>query len=68
MTVEDHFRCANWDNLPEWVRDNDVLRFLDENGIRVEIFHDRKYLTGRADSPVVVFRGKMVRRFKIMSF
>lgn len=68
VTVEDHFKGVRWDNLPAWVRDNEVLRHLYENGIKVEIVYDRKYLTGRADTPLVVCRGKIVKRPKVMSF
>ena len=68
MTVKNHFKKVKWDNLPEWVRDNEVLRFLDENGIRVEIIHDRKYMSGQADRPIIACRGKIARRPKVMSF
>jgi hypothetical protein len=44
--------------FPPWVRDNLVLKLLDDNGLRVEIVYDRKYLNGLSNKPLVVIKRK----------
>ena len=44
--------------MPAWVRDNLVLRLLDDNGLKLEIMYDLKYLNGLHDKPLIVIRGK----------
>jgi len=44
--------------IPPWVRDNLVLKLLDDMGLRVEIVYDRKYLNGLSNKPLVVVKGK----------
>jgi hypothetical protein len=46
------------DEIPPWVRDNLVLKLLDDMGLRVEIVYDRKYLNGLSNKPLVVVKGK----------
>lgn len=42
--------------VPAWVRDNLVLKLLDDHGLRVEIIYDRKYLNGLCNKPLVVIK------------
>jgi hypothetical protein len=44
--------------VPAWVRDNLVLKLLDDKGFRVEIMYDRKYLNGLCNKPLVVIKSK----------
>ena len=44
--------------LPSWVRDNLVLKLLDELGLNVEVMYDLKYLNGLSNKPLVIIRGK----------
>ena len=44
--------------VPAWVRDNLVLKLLDDQGFRVEIIYDRKYLNGLCNKPLVVIKSK----------
>jgi len=44
--------------IPLWVRDNLVLKLLDDYGLRLEIRYDYKYLNGYCDKPLIVIRGK----------
>ena len=46
-----------WD-IPAWARDNMVLRFLDDQGLRLETIYDTKYLNGLCNRPLIVIRGK----------
>jgi hypothetical protein len=43
---------------PSWVRDNLVLKLLDDNGLKVEIMYDQKYLNGLHSKPLILIRGK----------
>jgi hypothetical protein len=64
---EARLRDFEWGSLPDWVRSNEVLRAFDACGIKVEVVFDEKYLSGRADRPLVVCRGKVRRRPWAMS-
>ena len=44
--------------VPAWVRDNLVLKLLDDRGLRLEVMYDQKYLNGVASQPLIVIRGK----------
>lgn len=44
--------------VPAWVRDNLVLKLLDDRGLRLEIMYDQKFLNGLANQPLIVIRGK----------
>lgn len=44
--------------VPAWVRDNLVLKLLDDHGLRVEIIYDRKYLNGLCNKPLVVIKSR----------
>ena len=35
-----------------------VLRFLDDQGLRLETIYDTKYLNGLCNRPLIVIRGK----------
>lgn len=45
-------------DLPAWVRDNLVLKLLDDQGLSLEVMYDRKYLNGLCTKPLIVIRGK----------
>lgn len=45
-------------DIPAWVRDNLVLKLLDDRGLNLEVVYDRKYLNGLRDRPLIVIRGK----------
>jgi len=47
--------------IPSWVRDNLVLKLLDDQGLAVEVVYDRKYLNGLSSSPLIVVRSKRHR-------
>ena len=44
--------------IPAWVRDNLVLRLLDDNGLKLEVIYDQKYLNGLHTKPLILIRGK----------
>ena len=44
--------------IPAWARDNLVLRLLDDNGLKLEIMYDQKYLNGLHVKPLILIRGK----------
>jgi hypothetical protein len=44
--------------LPAWYRDNLVLKLLDDNGLKLEIMYDQKYLNGLSTKPLILIRGK----------
>lgn len=44
--------------VPAWVRDNLVLKLLDDQGFIVEIIYDRKYLNGLCNKPLVVIKSR----------
>jgi len=44
--------------IPAWVRDNLVLKLLDDNGLKLEIMYDQKYLNGLHNKPLILIRGK----------
>lgn len=44
--------------IPAWTRDNLVLKLLDENGLKLEIMYDQKYLNGLHAKPLILIRGK----------
>jgi hypothetical protein len=44
--------------LPAWYRDNMVLKLLDDNGLKLEIMYDQKYLNGLSTKPLILIRGK----------
>ena len=44
--------------MPAWTRDNLVLKLLDDNGLKLEIMYDRKYLNGLHTKPLILIRGK----------
>jgi hypothetical protein len=44
--------------IPAWVRDNLVLRLLDDNGLKLEIMYDQKYLNGLHTKPLILIRRK----------
>jgi hypothetical protein len=48
----------NPEELPGWVRDDLVIKMLDNCGLRVKIFYDQKYLKGMSDKPIIVIRRK----------
>jgi hypothetical protein len=45
--------------LPAWSRDNLVLKLLDDNGLKLEIMYDQKYLNGLSTKPLILIRGKV---------
>ncbi len=49
-------------DVPAWVRDNLVLKLLDDKGLRLEVMYDRKYLNGLCNRPLIVIRGNSRRR------
>lgn len=49
-------------DVPAWVRDNLVLKLLDDKGLRLEVMYDRKYLNGLCNKPLIVIRGNARRR------
>ena len=51
----------NSDKLPSWVLDNSVLKVFDDCGIKVEVVYDEKYLSGKANRPLVICRGEIKR-------
>ena len=44
--------------IPAWVRDNFVLKLLDDNGLKLEIMYDKKFLNGIHAQPLILIRGK----------
>jgi hypothetical protein len=46
------------DEVPAWVRDNLVLKYLDNKGLKLEVMYDRQYLEGVRDKPLIVIRRK----------
>jgi hypothetical protein len=44
--------------IPAWTRDNLVLKLLDDNGLKLEIMYDQKYLNGLCIRPLILIRGK----------
>jgi len=44
--------------IPAWVRDNLVLKLLDDKGLKLEILYDQKYLNGLHNKPLIHIRGK----------
>ncbi len=44
--------------IPAWTRDNLVLKLLDDNGLKLEIMYDQKYLNGLHAKPLILIRGK----------
>ena len=44
--------------IPAWTRDNLVLKLLDDNGLKLEIMYDQKYLNGLHTKPLILIRGK----------
>jgi hypothetical protein len=44
--------------IPAWSRDNLVLKLLDDNGLKLEIMYDQKYLNGLSTKPLILIRGK----------
>jgi hypothetical protein len=44
--------------IPSWVRDNLVLKLLDDNGLKLEIMYDQKYLNGLHTKPLILIRRK----------
>lgn len=44
--------------VPAWARDNLVLKLLDDQGLKLEVIYDRKYLDGLCNKPLIVIRGK----------
>ena len=44
--------------IPAWTRDNLVLKLLDDNGLKLEIMYDQKYLNGLHSKPLILIRGK----------
>lgn len=49
-------------DVPAWVRDNLVLKLLDDKGMRLEVMYDRKYLNGLCNKPLIVIKGNARRR------
>ena len=60
MTTENKNKADDTfsDDLPAWVRDNLVLKLLDNKGLKLEVIYDREYLNGKFNMPVIVIRGK----------
>ena len=44
--------------IPAWARDNLVLRLLDDNGLKLEIMYDQKYLNSLHAMPLILIRGE----------
>ncbi|MEE8355199.1 MAG: hypothetical protein V3S09_05165 [Candidatus Bathyarchaeia archaeon] len=44
--------------IPAWTRDNLVLKLLDDNGLKLEIMYDQKYLNGLYSNPLILIKGK----------
>jgi len=44
--------------VPAWARDNLVLRLLDDQGLRLDVVYDKKYLDGLCNRPLIVIRRK----------
>jgi len=44
--------------IPAWTRDNLVLKLLDDNGLKLEIMYDQKYLNGLHTKPLILIRRK----------
>ena len=51
-------RIIQSEEIPDWVKDNLVLRLLDLKGLKIEIIYDQKYLEGIVDKPLIIIRGK----------
>jgi hypothetical protein len=45
-------------DIPDWARDNLVLKLLDDHGLRVRVVYDKKYQNGLSDKPLIVIRRK----------
>ncbi len=43
--------------IPAWTRDALVLKLLDDNGLKLEIMYDQKYLNGLHTKPLILIRG-----------
>ena len=44
--------------VPAWARDNLVLKLLDDQGMRLEVNYDLKYLNGLCSKPLIIIRNK----------
>lgn len=51
-------REARFRDIPAWARDNLVLKFLDDNGFRLRVVCDEKYLSGLCERPLIVIRSR----------
>jgi len=49
-------------DIPDWARDNLVLKLLDDHGLRVRVVYDKKYQNGWSDKPLIVIRRKRTSR------
>lgn len=49
-------------DIPAWARDNAVLNFLDEQGFRIRVVFDDKYLGGLSRGPIIVIKRKPERK------
>ncbi len=53
------------DCIPDWLRDNLVLRLFDNCGFRVEVLYDYKYRNGICDKPLIMIKRKReCKRYK----
>jgi hypothetical protein len=44
--------------IPAWARDNLVLKLLDDQGLKLMVVYDRKYIDGLCNKPLIVVRRK----------
>jgi len=45
-------------DIPAWARDNLVRKLLDDQGLRLEVVYDRKFLNGLNSKPLIVIKAK----------
>ena len=45
-------------DIPAWASDNLVRKLLDDQGLRLEVIYDRKFLNGLNSKPLIVIKAK----------
>jgi len=45
-------------DVPDWAQDDLVLRLLEDNGLRLQVVYDNKYLSGLRSKPLIVIERK----------
>ena len=45
-------------DIPAWASDNLVRKLLDDQGLRLEVVYDRKFLNGLNSKPLIVIKAK----------